>query len=94
MDDDLEAKEYFLGLHDVKSTTTTSENITAVILDILQLFGLQIENLREQRYDAASNMSGIHHGVVARIAALTTTMDRCEASPIVVSRKVHANGLT
>lgn len=63
---ELVAKEYFLGLYQVKSTT--SESIFEVIKDILFRFGLDIHKIRSQCYDGAANMSGAHRGVAAKIA--------------------------
>ena len=65
VDSALVPKEYFLGLYEVKSTK--AESIFAVIRDILVRFDLDIHKIRAQCYDGASNMSGIHRGVAARI---------------------------
>ena len=68
VDDQLNPKEYFLGLYEVQSTT--ADVLLAVVKDIFQRFGLSFDDLRAQCYDGASNMSGIHHGLAAQITQL------------------------
>ena len=68
IDDDLCPEELFLGLYEVSSTT--ADNLKAVILDALKRYSLSINDLRAQCYDGAKNMSGIHRGVAAQILKL------------------------
>jgi len=68
VNDDLDAKEIFLGLYEVSSTT--GENLTKVTLDALTRLQLALSNLRGQTYDAGSNMRGAVKGVQSRIREL------------------------
>ena len=56
-------REVFLGF--VAVTSTIGENITEVILSTMESWGLNVNLLRGQGYDGASNMSGKFRGVQA-----------------------------
>ena len=56
-------REEFLGF--VAVISTTGENIAEVILSTLESWGLDVNLLRGQGYDGASNMSGKFKGVQA-----------------------------
>lgn len=51
----------------VAVSSLAGENLANVILQIIENYGLDINNLRGQGYDGASNMSGKLQGVQARI---------------------------
>lgn len=51
----------------VAITNTSGENLAAVILTTVENFGLDLNKLRGQGYDGASNMAGMFKGVQARI---------------------------
>lgn len=64
MDEDLTTREEFIGL-DMDSTT--AENITRVIQDILLRLSLQISSCHGQCYDGAGCMAGCRTGVATTI---------------------------
>ena len=59
----IKLREEFLGF--VAVTSTTGESIAEVILSTLEKWGLDVNLLRGQGYDGASNMSGKFRGVQA-----------------------------
>ncbi|XP_052218336.1 zinc finger MYM-type protein 1-like [Dreissena polymorpha] len=61
-------REEFLGFS--STTSTTGEVLANAFSDILTKLGVRPKNMRGQGYDGASNMSGIHRGVQARIRQL------------------------
>ncbi|XP_052258702.1 zinc finger MYM-type protein 1-like [Dreissena polymorpha] len=62
-------REEFLGFS--STTSTTGEVLANAFIDILTTkLGVRPKNMRGQGYDGASNMSGIHRGVQARIRQL------------------------
>ena len=63
-----EIREEFLGFSEVKRTT--GEELANAFVDNLTSMGVNIDYMRGQGYDGASNMSGIRKGVQARISEL------------------------
>ena len=59
--------EDFVGVYETASTT--AENITTIIKDVLCRLGLDFMDCRGQVYDGASNMSGRLSGVQAKLSA-------------------------
>lgn len=55
----------FLGFY--KTEKTDAETLFIIVKDMLQRLGLQLNNLRGQCFDGASNVSGIHSGLQAKI---------------------------
>lgn len=64
----LTPKEAFLGMYETSSTTGLV--LTNILLDVFQRYGLDIQFLRGQCYDGASNMKGQDKGVQARVLEL------------------------
>ncbi|XP_060568090.1 zinc finger MYM-type protein 1-like [Ruditapes philippinarum] len=62
---DSEIREEFLGFSECKSTT--GEALANAFLENLRCLGVQMDYIRGQGYDGASNMSGLYRGVQARI---------------------------
>ena len=60
-----EVQEDFLGF--VQARRTTGEALAERFLDSQREIGLDLEKMKGQGYDGASNMSGCHRGVQARI---------------------------
>ena len=60
--------EEFLCLVPVSSTT--SKDLASTILTKLSQLGLNMEHMRGQGYDGASNISGKYRGVQARVKEL------------------------
>ena len=52
------------------ATSTTSKALANAFLENLQALGVNIQKMRGQGYDGASNMSGKQKGVQARIQAI------------------------
>lgn len=65
VDEDLTTHEEFIGVYDMDSTT--AENITRVIQDILLRLSLQMSSCRGQCYDGAGCMAGCRTGVATTI---------------------------
>ena len=65
VDEDLTTHEEFIGLYDMDSTT--AENITRVIQDILLRLLLQMSSCHGQCYDGAGSMAGCRTGVATTI---------------------------
>ena len=61
----LEAKEVFLDIVDTERIT--GQALSELIITRLKKWGLQLENLRGQAYDGASNMAGKKNGCQAKI---------------------------
>ena len=59
-------KEEFLGF--VRAHSTTGKALAETFMETFKSLGLDITKLRGQGYDGASNMSGKHKGVQARIS--------------------------
>ncbi|XP_052268629.1 52 kDa repressor of the inhibitor of the protein kinase-like [Dreissena polymorpha] len=72
-------REEFLGFS--STTSTTGEVLANAFIDILTKLGVRTENMRGQGYYGASNMSGIHRGVQAKIRQLIpeTVYTHCKA---------------
>ena len=58
-------EEKFIGLYEM--TSTTGESLCAMIKDVLLRYGLPVTNLRSQKYDGASCMSGKYKGYQAEV---------------------------
>ncbi len=65
VDSDLEPREEFIGLYETSSTT--GEQISKIVSDVLLRLNLPLSGLRGQTYDGAANMSGHLSGVQAHI---------------------------
>ena len=65
VDEDLTTHEEFIRLYDMDSTT--AENTTRVIQDILLRLSLQMSSCRGQCYDGAGSMAGCRAGVATTI---------------------------
>ncbi len=65
VDSDLEPREEFIGLYETSSTT--GEQISKIVSDVLLCPNLPLSGLRGQTYDGAVNMSGHLSGVQAHI---------------------------
>ena len=65
---DTEVHEEFLCFVPVSSTT--GKDLASTILIQLSQLGLNLEHMRGQGYDGASNMSGKYHGVQANVKEL------------------------
>ncbi len=65
VDSDLEPREEFIGLYETSSTT--GEQISKIVSDVLLRLNLPLSVLRGQTYDGAANMSGHLSGVQAHI---------------------------
>lgn len=65
VDSENQIKEDFLGF--VQCEDTTGSTLADKIVQSLQQWGLEVENIRGQGYDGAANMAGKHKGVQARI---------------------------
>ena len=65
VDEDLTTHEEFIGLYNMDSTT--AENITLVIQDILLRLSLQMSSCRGQCYDGAGSMASCRTGVAMTI---------------------------
>lgn len=63
--DDFTIREIFVGFYETKDTK--SETLFKIVIDVLNRFGLQINKLRGQCFDGASNVSGGLTGLQARI---------------------------
>lgn len=63
--DDLISTEFFLGFFPV--TSTKAEALFELVKEVFHRFGLPLKKLRGQCYDGASNVSGVHSGLQARI---------------------------
>lgn len=61
----LEIQEYFLDFIPVQSTTGL--NLSNVLIDKLNEYGIDIMNCRRQAYDNGSNMVGKYQGVQTRV---------------------------
>ena len=77
-------REDFLGF--IAVTSTTGESIAEVILSALEKWGLDIDLLRGQGYDRASNMSGKFKGVQAVIK-------NCVPSAVYLHCRAHSLNL-
>ena len=64
----LQVQERFLGFWDV--ATTDGETLCLKIQEILSQLGINLNMLRAQAYDGASNMRGRYSGVATRIKEL------------------------
>jgi len=65
VDNEDSIQERLIGFSDV--SRTDSETLFKLLKDTLTSQGLSLLNIRGQRYDGASNMSGEHQGLQARI---------------------------
>ena len=65
VDENLEAHEDFLGLHNVEDTSANT--ITKTIKDVFLRFDIPMSKLRGQCYDMAANMAGKKTGVATQI---------------------------
>lgn len=66
VDEDFSVHEDFVGLYEVDKADAA--NLSAIILDCLRRFGLDVHMLRGQGYDGAAVMSGSRNGVATKIA--------------------------
>ena len=65
---DTKVHEQFLCF--VRVSSTTGKDLASTILTQLSQLGLNLEHMRGQGYDGASNMSGKYCGVQARVKEL------------------------
>ncbi len=69
VDDDLAIHEKFMGF--IRTSTTTSAALCAILLKVMRSFGLDYESkLVGQCYDGAANMSGKKNGLSVQIRKL------------------------
>jgi len=54
----------------VPVSSTTGKDLASTILTQLSQLGFNLENMRGQGYDGASNMSGKYRGVQSRVKEL------------------------
>ncbi|XP_052778288.1 zinc finger MYM-type protein 1-like, partial [Mya arenaria] len=93
-----EIHEEFLGFSQCESTT--GEALANAFIENLTKLGVKTDQMRGQGYDGASNMSGIHRGVQARIRSLIpeAIYTHCKAhclnlAIIHASKEVYARNL-
>jgi hypothetical protein len=78
-DGNIEIREEFLGF--VQAKSLIGEQLAEQYLESLNRYGIQVDKIRAQAYDCASNMSGKHMGaqvVVQRQYPLATYV-HCKA---------------
>lgn len=73
-----EVKEHFLGF--VEADSTTGEALAETVLNTLEEYGIDVNNIRGQGYDGAANMAWKHRGVQVVFASVF----RMPIIPIVV----------
>ncbi|XP_052809573.1 zinc finger MYM-type protein 1-like, partial [Mya arenaria] len=93
-----EIHEEFLGFSQCESTT--GEALANAFIENITKLGVKTDQMRDQGYDGASNMSGIHRRVQARIRSLIpeAIYTHCKAhclnlAIIHASKEVHARNL-
>ena len=67
VDNELQVHEEFIGLYEVSTIEATS--LVAAVKDCLLRLNISLTKVRGQRYDGASNMSGLRRGVATVIQA-------------------------
>ena len=65
VDNDLNANEDFIGLHEL--SVTNAETLAFILKDVVLRLGLDPESLRGQCYDGCSTMMGKNSGVASTI---------------------------
>ena len=74
VDNDLNANEDFIGLHEL--SVTNAETLAFILKDVVLRLGLDPERLRGQCYDGCSTMMGKKSGVATTITTIKNELNR------------------